>query len=104
MSNLFPKYKKRHTLQTALPVKNDSFSFHFPLVSPTAQPLPQAEPPGGNPLTRHLSECSGLVSNRNPVSYSGSGNAMAILAGDPDRAGYLLGARWQTHSVSWKEA
>ena len=56
MSNLFPKYKKSHTLQTALLVKNDSFSFHFPLVSPTAQPLWQAEPPGGNPLTRNLSD------------------------------------------------
>ena len=56
MSNLFPKYKKSHTLQTALLVKNDSFSFHFPLVSPTAQPLRQAEPPGGNPLTRNLSD------------------------------------------------
>lgn len=35
MSNLFPKYKKSHTLPTALLVKGDSFSFHFPLMSPT---------------------------------------------------------------------
>lgn len=39
MSNLFPKYKKSHTLQTALLVKGNSFSFHFPLMSPTAQSL-----------------------------------------------------------------
>lgn len=92
MSNLFPKYKKRHTLPTVLPVKNDSFSFHFPLVSPTAQRLPQAEPPGGNPLTRDLSECSGPVSNRNPVSWVQGMQWQSYLAGDQDRAGYLLGA------------
>lgn len=72
MSNLFPKYKKSPTLQTALLVKNDSFSFHFPLISPTGQPLKQAEPPGGNPLARNRGECSGLVCKRDPVNYSQS--------------------------------
>lgn len=43
MSNLFPKYKKSHTLPTALLVKGDSFSFHFPLMSPTA---PSPKPSG----------------------------------------------------------
>lgn len=38
MSNPFPKYKKRHTLPTTLLGKNNSFSSHFPLISPTAQP------------------------------------------------------------------
>lgn len=72
MSNLFPKYKKSHTLQTGLPVKNNSFSFHFPLISPTAQPLQQVQPPLGNPLTRYPSECSGFVCKRDPGTYSQS--------------------------------
>lgn len=38
MSHPFPKYKKRHTLPTTLLGKNNSFSSHFPLISPTAQP------------------------------------------------------------------
>lgn len=71
MSNLFPKYES-HTLQTGLPVKNNSFSFHFPLISPTAQPLQQVQPPHGNPLTRYPSECSGLVCKRDPGTYSQS--------------------------------
>lgn len=70
MSHLFPKYKKSHTLQTALPIKNNCFSFHFPLSAPTARPPEQAEPAGGNPLTRERCECSGLVGDGDSSSHS----------------------------------
>lgn len=78
MSNLFPKYKKRYTLQTALLVKNNSFSFHFPLVSPTAQPLPQAEPLGGNPLTRDQANALGLCAKGSQGVRVGPGETTAI--------------------------
>lgn len=41
MSNLFPKYKKSHRLQTALPVKNRQFLFSLP-INLSHSPTPEA--------------------------------------------------------------
>lgn len=79
MSNLFPKYKKSHTLQTALLVKGNSFSFHFPLMSPTAQSLKPTlrKPPPREPTGVLL----WAVCKRDPSSHHQSGE----YQGNPSR-------------------
>lgn len=77
MSNLFPKYKKSHTLQTALPVKN-SFSFRFPLIFP--QPSPPSEHSLAETPSPHThADAQGLLCPRASESVS-PGNPVAILA------------------------
>lgn len=87
MSNLFPKYKKSHTLPTTLLGKNNSFSSHFPLISPTAQPWSnQGHSTVETPLPGAHKEAPGTCTAGRQVTES----TWQLNNSDPDAASYLL--------------